>query len=150
MNTLVFTLIAWIAAHSDLAAAGAPDIRYVQKQAMQGLFAAAAANGSYMQLEAFYAPGKAAVYLQNSWRADDLRDRSVLLHELVHHLQAANNVRVSCPAALERQAYGLQFEWLREHGVADPYEFTGLNVLTVIMAGACSNSALVPLAHDRI
>ena len=55
----------------------------------------------------------------------------------MHHLQAANNVRVPCPAALEREAYNLQFKWLREQGVADPYEFTELNVLTVILATSC-------------
>ena len=55
----------------------------------------------------------------------------------VHHLQAINNVRVSCPAALEREAYDLQFKWLREQGVEDPYEYSGLNVLTVILAGIC-------------
>jgi Domain of unknown function (DUF6647) len=137
MDTLIITLIAWIAAHSNLAAAGTPDIHYVQKHSMKGIYAVAAAQGSYLQLEAFYVPGKAAVYLQNTWRADDLRDKSVLLHELVHHLQAANHVKVSCMGALERQAYDLQFKWLGENGVKDPYNFVGLDLLTVIIAGTC-------------
>jgi hypothetical protein len=137
MDTLVFTLIAWIAAHSNLAAAGAPDIRYIPKQAMKGPFAFAAVKGSSLQLEAFYVPGKTAVYLRNTWRAGGLRDRSVLLHELVHHLQAVNNVHVSCMGTLERQAYDLQFKWLRENGVEDPYDFTGLDALTVVFAGIC-------------
>lgn len=136
MDALIVTLIAWIAAHSDLAAAGVPDIHYVSKLTMGGLYRTANAK-NYFRVEAFYIPGKSEIYLADSWRASDLRDRSVLVHELVHHLQAANKIRVPCPAALERQAYDLQFKWLRENGIERPYDFTGLDVLTVILASTC-------------
>lgn len=137
MDTLIIALIAWIAAHSNLAAADRPHVQNVPKQTMSALYFGAAGTKNFFHLEAFYFPSKATIYLPDTWRPADLRDESVLVHELVHHLQAANKVRVSCPAALERQAYDLQFTWLREHGVEDPYEYTGLNVLTVIMAGTC-------------
>lgn len=137
MDTLIITLIAWIAAHSNLAVADRPHIEMVPRQTMSSLYFGAASTKNFYDLEAFYLPAKATVYLPESWRPAGLRDKSILVHELVHHLQAINNVRVSCPAALEREAYDLQFKWLREQGVEDPYEYSGLNVLTVILAGIC-------------
>jgi Domain of unknown function (DUF6647) len=137
MDTLIVTLIAWIAAHSSLANAQPPHILFVSKQEMNSVYLDAANERNFFQVEAYYQPTKGTIYLPKGWRADSLRDRSVLVHELVHHLQAANHVKVSCMGALERQAYGLQFKWLSENGVRDPYGFTGLDVLTVVFAGTC-------------
>ncbi len=137
MDTLIITLIAWIAAHSNLAAADVPQIRLVPKIDMTALYHDTASAKNYFRVEAFYLRAENTIYLPDNWQALGLRDRSVLLHELVHHLQAANHVKVACPAALERQAYNLQFTWLREQGVEDPYDFTGLDVLTVILASSC-------------
>jgi hypothetical protein len=44
------------------------------------------------------------VYLPDTWRPADFRDRSNLLHELVHHAQRLNMVFVACPGHIERQA----------------------------------------------
>ncbi len=137
MDTLIIALIAWIAAHSNLAVADRPAIEIVPRQTMSSLYFGAAGSKHLFRLEAFYLTAKTTVYLPDSWRPAGLRDESILVHELVHHLQAANHVKVACPAALERQAYALQFAWLREQGVEDPYDFAGLDVLTVIIAGTC-------------
>lgn len=137
MDILIATFIAWIAAHSSLGTAQPPHIRFVPKQVMSSAYQAAARAPNFFHAEAFYQPFTATIYLPKTWRVGDLRDRSVLLHELVHHLQTANHIKASCMGALERQAYDLQFKWLRENGVADPYDFTGLDVLTVIIAGTC-------------
>jgi hypothetical protein len=137
MDTLAATLIAWIAAHSSLGAASPPHIQFVPKQEMTRVYQGAGSEANFLRVEAFYLPATATIYLPKGWRAGDLRDDSVLVHELVHHLQAANKVRIGCPAALERQAYALQLDWLREQGIADPYDFASLDILTVIIAGSC-------------
>jgi hypothetical protein len=137
MDTLIVSLIAWIVAHSSLATSQPPQIRFVPKPMMSSVYQRAAKVPSFSHAEAFYQPSTATIYLPKTWRADDLRDKSVLVHELVHHLQAADRVNVSCMGTLERQAYDLQFKWLRGNGVLDPYGFTGLDVLTVIYAGSC-------------
>jgi hypothetical protein len=137
MNPLIAMLIAWIAAHSTMAAAGPPDIHFVPKPAMNALYFRDQGKREAFQVEGFYLPDKSTVYLPDSWRLTDLRDQSILLHELVHHLQAVNKVHMSCPQALERQAYQLQLEWLRDNGIEHPYDFAGLDVLAVIIATAC-------------
>jgi hypothetical protein len=137
MDALIVTLTAWIAAHSNLAAAPAPRIQFIAKQEMTSAYQGAAHARGFFHVEAFYQPATATIYLPQDWNAAGLRDESVLVHELVHHLQAANKVRVGCPAALERQAYALQIDWLREQGITDPYDFAGLDILAVIIAGSC-------------
>ncbi len=137
MDAMIITLIGWIAANSNLAAADTPRIQLVPKHEMSELYFGAKKANEFYRLEAFYLPAKATIYLPDIWRLTELRDKSVLLHELVHHVQMSNNVKVSCMAALERQAYDLQFRWLREQGIKDPYELIGTNVLTVLILTAC-------------
>jgi hypothetical protein len=135
---IITTLIGWIAANSNLVAAEPPHITFVPKHEMRELYYGAKKANEFFRVQAFYLPDKTTIVLPATWRASELRDRSVLLHELVHHLQKSNNIKAPCPAVWERQAYNLQFAWLREQGVEDPYEFIETNVLTVIMLTACA------------
>jgi Domain of unknown function (DUF6647) len=137
MDAMIMVLIGWIAAHSNLAAARPPQIKFVPKHEMEERYYGAKHRQQFSHLQAFYLPDKMTIYLPNTWHADDLRDRSVLLHELVHHLQKTNHFKTSCPAVWERQAYELQFDWLRERGIKDPYALINTNALTVAMLGMC-------------
>jgi len=51
-----------------------------------------------------------------------LSHQSILLHELVHHIQYANeyNKKVQCMEELEAQAYTLQEKWLKENNTEMP------------------------------
>ena len=138
MDAMTMVLIGWIAAHSNLAATKPPRIQFLPKHEMEERYYGAKRRHEFSHLQAFYLPDKTTIYLPNTWRAGNLKDQSVLLHELVHHLQRTNNFKTSCPAVWERQAYELQFDWLREHRINDPYMFIGTNVLTVAMLGMCS------------
>lgn len=44
----------------------------------------------------------------------------LLLHELVHHLQATSGRRFPCPLAAEREAYEIQAEFTRQTGIGTP------------------------------
>jgi len=77
------------------------------------------------------------VYLRDTWNPDNLFDRSLLVHELVHHLQMLNKLRMACPEEYEAQAYQLQIEWLREQGIQDPYKLLGLTELAIDSLSQC-------------
>lgn len=51
--------------------------------------------------------------------------KSILLHELVHHMQYANgyNEKVHCMQLLEAQAYDLQEKWLKDNNIVLDKEF---------------------------
>ena len=51
------------------------------------------------------------IYLVLPWSATSPRDVSVLLHELIHHVQFASR-SWPCPQAAEWEAYRLQAQWL--------------------------------------
>ncbi len=50
-----------------------------------------------------------------------VRDQSILLHEIVHHLQISNVISLPCRSAYDAQAYRLQTEWLKEQGIPNVY-----------------------------
>ena len=50
----------------------------------------------------------------------DAPSASILLREMVHHMQAINNVEFGCREGAEARGYELQAQWLRENGMADP------------------------------
>jgi hypothetical protein len=81
-------------------------------------------NGT-CQAQAFYRPGD-GVYIDETFDlANDEFARSVLLHELVHHVQRVSGTFQKMPSACdrwyaaERQAYDIQNRYLEE--VHDPH-----------------------------
>ena len=70
---------------------------------------------------ALYMPEKETILLYNGWDKDKKADQSILLHELVHHMQYANDYdkdMAFCGSpALEAQAYELQTKWLEKYGM---------------------------------
>jgi hypothetical protein len=71
---------------------------------------------------ALYSKDEHLIYLATSWKKDDLIDQSILVHELVHHLQMENHIQFECWGRYEAQAYELQIRWLRSQGIEDPYK----------------------------
>jgi hypothetical protein len=82
--------------------------------------------------------GSGVMWINNDWRADSLRYVSILLHELIHHMQHHAGVEpIPCAAkALEKPAYEAQFAFLEAAGV-DPYETIGINALMLIFVTNC-------------
>lgn len=131
MNELVFAFLTWIAAETGLMIPPPPPVVLVSDVKMLEL-----AHGN-SEVRGLYSRDSATIYLRNDWNAADLRSRASLLHELVHHVQVANKLPSRCPAERERLAYELTLKWLREQGVADPYEVLNTDAFTIIFFSAC-------------
>ncbi|WP_441244578.1 DUF6647 family protein [Tardiphaga sp. 768_D3_N2_1] len=139
MNSLIAVYIAWIVAQTGLTAPDRPAVHFVTSTEMAARYGAPESNG--LEFQALYSHAENTIFLPNGWHIEDLRNRSALLHELVHHAQHASNVQAPCKAALERQAYDLQIKWLREQGVDDPYGLIGTNELTIYMVSTCRDDS---------
>jgi len=137
MDALVLALMTWIQAASGLPMAEEmPEVRWVAPQRMaelanpnpdpnrDGAYDRSVTSG-YLAL---YHADSGTVLLRHDWDAGDLRDRSILLHELVHHMQASATRAYPCAGAREREAYHLQGRWLEERG-ANLFELLGMNAL---------------------
>lgn len=120
-------LIAWIATQTHWTILETPPIRLIPSKEIQKLFTAEDPTG--FNIEAFYSEKDHTAYLPDSWQPNNLRDRSILLHELAHHLQYLNGVKATCPGEFEWQALHLQVDWLSEQGAEDPFELMGMSPL---------------------
>lgn len=55
------------------------------------------------------------IYLSADWRGDSVEGLSILIHEMVHHLQNVGELRYECPQERARLAYIAQERWLALH-----------------------------------
>ena len=85
---------------------------------------------------ALYHADSRTVLLRSDWDMRDLRDRSILVHELVHHLQAEADREYVCRGQMERQAYEIQAAWLEDRG-ADLFEVMNMNGLFLYAVTRC-------------
>jgi methionine-rich copper-binding protein CopC len=139
LTSLIAAYLAWIVSQTGLTAPHHPTIHSVTPAEMAQRYGAPESNA--LEFQALYSHEDRKIYLPEDWRSDSLKNRSALLHELVHHVQRENNVQAPCKAALERQAYDLQMKWLREQGVDDAYAIVGTNELTIYMVSTCRDDS---------
>lgn len=87
-------------------------------------------------IHAFYEDDSRTIYLEEGWAGSSIAERSVLVHEMVHHLQSVAGHEYDCPAAREQLAYRAQAEWLELNGRSLQSEF-GLDPLTLLVRTNC-------------
>lgn len=61
---------------------------------------------------AVYDDSNRTIYLPLTWTGGTAADLSMLVHEMVHHLQNIGSIKYECPAAREELAYRAQDKWL--------------------------------------
>lgn len=64
------------------------------------------------EVVAVYDDATRTIYLSQGWTGQTPAELSVLVHEVVHHLQSSAGQSFACPAERERVAYRAQGEWL--------------------------------------
>ena len=131
----VAPFIDWIVAKTGWAVHEAPPIHFVPYGELVKIFTGG--KSTDFHVEGLYSDEDHSIYLPEGWRGDDLHDRSVLLHELVHHLQYLNKVKAVCSSEYDWQALELQVAWLREQGVEDALDLLGLSPLYILMLRQC-------------
>lgn len=76
------------------------------------------------------------IFLSNGWTGTTAAEQSILVHELVHHLQNLAREKFNCPEAREKLAYRAQNAWLERSGTNLEREF-GLDPMTLLVASRC-------------
>jgi len=117
MDELIALMLAWLAVGFGLPEGiDPPSVRFM---APEGLIAArygSAEIDSDLDVIALYDDATRTVILRKGWDGRDAIASSVLLHELVHHVQNVAELRYACPAAREELAYEAQARWLALFG----------------------------------
>lgn len=87
---------------------------------------------------AAYDGASRTIFFQEGWSGHSPEELSVLVHEMVHHLQASADMRFACPGEREVLAYRAQDAWLRLFGI-DLESAFGIDRGTVLVATACTH-----------
>lgn len=87
---------------------------------------------------ALYDDADRTIYLSSGWTGRTPAELSVLVHEMVHHLQSAADMRFACPGEREVLAYRAQDAWLGLFGTSLESEFS-IDAATLLVAGACTH-----------
>ena len=155
MEPLLTTIVLWLAVNLGLpasyehpriefvAAAKMAEVRYSRLAALRpDLFAAEAARSARPKtghdVHAIYDSLKRTIYLPEPWRATNPAHVSLLVHEMVHHLQHAADQKFMCPQEREKDAYKAQRAWLALFGRTIEQEFE-IDPMTVLVRTSCAN-----------
>jgi|SRR5215469_6470672 len=128
--------INWIVQQTGWPAANVPPIKitsFAHLRELSGL----SSEAEWIRPAAFYSKGEHAIYLAENWNKNDLVDQSILVHELVHHLQIEDNIQFECLGRYEAQAYDLQIQWLRTQGVKDPHKLLHASKTSIETLAEC-------------
>lgn len=85
---------------------------------------------------AIYDRGESTIYLPLQWTGTTPAEVSVLVHEMVHHLQNVAQTRFECPQAHEELAYAAQQRWLGLFGRTLEAEFQ-IDPFTLLVTTRC-------------
>jgi hypothetical protein len=153
MHALLTAIVIWISANFGLPATDdLPNLKFVPKSEMAqvryGRLAtvrpdrvavehsrspsAEAAWGVY----SFYDIDAMTIYLPEDWTAVSPADISMLVHEMVHHMQNLAGVKYECAEAREKLAYSAQSRWLELFGRTIAGEFK-IDPMTILVRTNC-------------
>lgn len=133
MDPLLAMIALWLSFNAGLPAISEPpkveivpaqDILFKRynaftSQAQQALIAQDRQNATIdkrREAVAVYDDRNGTIFLPEGWNGNNPGDVSVLVHEMVHHMQRKAELRYACPAAREELAYAAQDKWLRMFG----------------------------------
>lgn len=83
-----------------------------------------------------YSVEKKTIYLQPEWTGQTPAELSILVHEMVHHLQNLRHDAFACPQAEEKLPYDAQEKWLNMFGRTMMTDF-GLDKFTISINTTC-------------
>jgi hypothetical protein len=88
------------------------------------------------EVVALYENTTKTIFLSNLWTGTTPAEQSVLVHEMVHHLQNLGKLKFECAMAREKLAYIAQDKWLKRFGKDLETEFD-VDMFTILISSAC-------------
>ena len=90
----------------------------------------------HREVLALYNDTTKTIFLSEAWAGTTPAELSILVHEMVHHLQNLAKLKYECPAAREKLAYQAQDQWLKRIGQDLEKEFE-IDMLTLLVTSGC-------------
>jgi hypothetical protein len=148
MNGLLTAIALWLSTNFGLPAShDLPELEYVPAAQIAALRYRGLAGSPFQNVNAPVQPGqrelvsvyddaKKTIYLPQDWMADSPAELSVLVHEMVHHLQNVGRQKFACPEEREQLAYEAQERWLGlfQHNLQDDFQ---IDPFTLLVSTKC-------------
>ena len=156
MKEIILAMMLWIHNATGYSIPEIPDIKYLSTMDIRayayGCDQVAVREDwdiDYRGPIALYDHMDKIVILNKDFDITTVHDKSVLFHELVHHLQYENDIdsTVKCNGELEKEAYTLQDEWLQEKYGVNVWDTIQINQLFFIMITSCMTGVPDPEIH---
>jgi hypothetical protein len=137
MEELIAVLSVWAAATTGLPEAPhPPKIQQFEQQHIGAMYSGRYDLPGNDDIVAIYVRMVDTIVLRDDWNTHDPVEVSVLVHELVHHLQNHAGVKYPCPQAREAPAFQAQEQWLNMFG-EDLKSAFGIDKFTLILRTQC-------------
>jgi len=122
MEALLTAIVVWLSANYDLPASFEhPRIEFASAKVMSSRFyeniarqehAGIVLNQPEVDVVSLYGTETKTIYLLEGWRGKTPGELSMLVHEMVHHLQNVGQLKFACAQEREKLAYKAQDGWL--------------------------------------
>ena len=96
----------------------------------------AAQAAQHREVVAVYNDSTKTIFLAEVWTGTTPAELSVLVHEMVHHLQNLGKLKYECPAAREKLADQAQDQWLKQFGQDLETAFE-VDMFTLLVTSSC-------------
>ncbi len=152
MDALLNAIVAWLAINFGLSStAEMPAVRFAPpleiaflhyeafteetQRRVIAMYAAAPANDR-REVVSVYDERRRTIVLRQDWTGKTPAELSEVVHEMVHHLQAAEGLHYACPEQREKLAYEAQEKWLGMFKTNLEREFD-IDALTLLATTNC-------------
>jgi hypothetical protein len=146
MEALLTAIVVWLSTNYGLQASfDHPRVEFVSATKMatflkkdtgiqQQKDVASSISGS--DIVSLYNNETQTIYLRSEWSGKTPAELSILVHEMVHHLQNVGHLKFACPQEREELAYEAQNRWLGlfKHDLARDF---GLDPFTILVKSKC-------------
>jgi len=146
MNALMTAIVLWLAANFDLPATTEhPHVEFVPPATITALRYkdssgeqpnSSAEKAGQREVVAVYDDAAGTIYLPEGWSGNTPAELSVLVHEMVHHLQNRGKLKFECPRQREKLAYQAQEQWLQLFGHDLEHDFE-IDPFTRLVMSSC-------------
>lgn len=136
-DRLVSVIVAWLAANFDLPAINDHvRIKFAPPPQIAALRYGVMGTDGGRHVLGVYVDRTKTIYLPEDWAGRSPAEISVLVHELVHHLQHLDKRVYDCPEVREKLAYAAQEKWLGLFGRSLLQDFQ-IDAMTLKVVTAC-------------
>jgi hypothetical protein len=137
MNALLTAIVTWLSVNFGLPAVyDHPAIELLPATQIAEMHYGSINTSRLREVVSVYDDATRTILLPDSWTGKTPSDLSILVHEMVHHLQNIAGLQFECSASREKAAYAAQEAWLALFGQSLLSEFE-LNQMALKLTTQC-------------